>query len=86
MIIANITSNLANLDEQTAKQEAIEQDAKEAATEAAKRLPQARISQLVDMGEVIPDVVVTDPITGGGNPALWIDVPRTGTATPGAPQ
>lgn len=86
VIIANITTNLPGLTEQTAEQESIDKEAKEAATEAAKKLPQARIAQLVDLGDVVPDVVATDPITGEGNPALWIDVPRTGTATPGAPQ
>jgi hypothetical protein len=70
-------------------------EAEEAAKEAAEKLPQARIARLVEIGTVVPDVVVTDPITGGGNPALWLGLPPAdggatppagGATTPGAPK
>jgi hypothetical protein len=57
--------------------EEIEEEAKE----AAEKLPQMRISRLVDLSSAIDDTIITDPVTGGGNPALWLDL----EAGPGSP-
>jgi hypothetical protein len=53
-------------------QETIEEQ-QEAAREAAEKLPQMRISRLIDMSSTIDDVTITDPVTGGGNPSMWMD-------------
>ncbi|MBC7522465.1 MAG: hypothetical protein H7268_15400, partial [Sandarakinorhabdus sp.] len=50
-----------------------EEEQEEAALEAAENLPQMRISRLIDLSSTFDDVTITDPVTGGGNPALWMD-------------
>ena len=54
----------------------------EEAKEAAEKLPQMRISRLVDLSSTIDDVSISDPVTGGGNPALWLDLPAGGGVQP----
>jgi hypothetical protein len=37
------------------------------------KLPIMRTKRLVDLSAAVEDVIITDPVTGGGNPALWLD-------------
>ena len=79
MVVANIVTNLQGLIENTAK---TLEEQEEEAKEAAEKLPQMRISRLVDLSSAIEDVSVADPVTGGGNPALWLDLPVGGGVQP----
>jgi filamentous hemagglutinin family protein len=43
--------------------------------EPAERLPVAMQQRLFDFGPLFRDVDATDPVTSGGNPALWLEQP-----------
>lgn len=56
-----------------------EQVRREAARAAAERLPIVVLQRLIDFGPLFSDPDATDPVTSGGNPALWQDPgPRSG--------
>ena len=79
MAVANIVTNLQGLIENTAE---TPEEQEEEARQAADKLPQMRISRLVDLSSAIEDVSITEPVTGGGNPALWLDLPAGGGVQP----
>ncbi len=53
--------------------------------EAAERLPEPRLARLVDLGTAEFEADVTEPVSAGGNPALWQDTPVPPPASPPAP-
>jgi hypothetical protein len=79
MIVANIGNTVVALTDEVQK---TPEEVEEEAIEAAEKLPQMRISRLVDLSSAIDDVSITDPVTGGGNPALWLDLPAGGGVQP----
>jgi hypothetical protein len=79
-VVAAISTNVAELTE--ANQPTTEEQ-REEAKQAAEKLPQMRISRLIDLSSAIDDVTVSDPVTGDGNPALWIDVPASAAGASG---
>ena len=56
---------------------------REAARAATERLPIVQLQRLIDLGPMFADPDATDPVTSGGNPALWLDTGPSGTPAPG---
>ena len=82
-VVGAIVTNIVNLADKQADE--LDRRADDTGT-AAEKLPQARIARLVDLGESVPDAVITDPVTGDGNPALWLDTLDVGTRPPETPK
>ncbi len=68
-----------NIEELTPEQE----DKREAAQAAAEKLPIVLLQRLIDFSPMFVDPDATDPVTSGGNPALWMDPMPRGVRTPG---
>uniref|UniRef100_UPI0013DC9D56 hypothetical protein n=1 Tax=Sandarakinorhabdus rubra TaxID=2672568 RepID=UPI0013DC9D56 len=47
-----------------------------------ERLPLVLLQRLFDFGPLFSDVDATDPVTSGGNPALWLALPPEPKAQP----
>jgi hypothetical protein len=68
-----------NIEELTPEQE----EQREAAQAAAEKLPIVLLQRLIDFSPLFVDPDATDPVTSGGNPALWMDPMPRGVRTPG---
>ena len=60
-----------------------EEAQREAARAAGERLPILQLQRLIDFGPLFGDPDATDPVTSGGNPALWMDPMPRGVRAPG---
>ncbi|PZN94107.1 MAG: hypothetical protein DCF31_10700, partial [Alphaproteobacteria bacterium] len=69
---AVITINIVELGD---RQAAERREREEALRELFATRPQQRIDTLYDPVEPEPDPDGSDPVTGDGNPALWLDTP-----------
>lgn len=68
-----------NVDALTPEEEA----QREEAQAAAEKLPIVLLQRLIDFSPMFADPDATDPVTSGGNPALWRDPVPTGGPAPG---
>lgn len=60
-----------------------EESQREEAQAAAEKLPIVLLQRLIDFSPMFADPDATDPVTSGGNPALWRDPVPTGAPAPG---
>jgi hypothetical protein len=74
-----VVTIINNVEELTPEQE----KQREAAQEAAEKLPIVLLQRLIDFSPMFVDPDATDPVTSGGNPALWMDPMPRGVRTPG---
>ncbi len=74
-----VVTIINNVEELTPEQE----EQREAAQEAAEKLPIVLLQRLIDFSPLFVDPDATDPVTSGGNPALWMDPMPRGVRTPG---
>ncbi|MFZ4111312.1 MAG: hypothetical protein ACOYKQ_12675, partial [Polymorphobacter sp.] len=86
-VVGNIGNTVSALAEAVqgsseASSEAAAEPASEEAGDAAENLPQTRLNRLVDLSVAIENVQVADPVTGEGNPTLWLDVPADSGVQP----
>ncbi|MEI6487143.1 MAG: hypothetical protein WCO11_12895 [Sphingomonadales bacterium] len=56
---------------------------RETARAAAEKLPIVLLQRLIDFSPLFSDPDATDPVTSGGNPALWREPAPAGTRAPG---
>jgi hypothetical protein len=87
LVVSNIGNTVAALTQgtQASSEAAIEEAAEQAAEEAsdaAENQPQTRLNRLVDLSVAIEDAPITEPITGEGNPTLWLDLPADAGVKP----
>ena len=65
--VAEIATQIADL-----QAHAETEDQRDAA-EPGGATPAARLARLIDVSAVANDAEITEPVTSGGNPALWVD-------------
>ena len=74
-----IVTIVNNIQELTPEQE----EKREAAEAAGEKLPIVLLQRLIDFSPLFVDPDTTDPVTSGGNPALWMDPMPRGVRAPG---
>lgn len=74
-----IVTIVNNIQELTPEQE----EKREAAEAATEKLPIVLLQRLIDFSPLFVDPDTTDPVTSGGNPALWMDPMPRGVRAPG---
>ena len=74
-----IVTIVNNIQELTPEQE----EKREAAEAATEKLPIVLLQRLIDFSPLFVDPDTNDPVTSGGNPALWMDPMPRGVRAPG---
>lgn len=78
-IVQPVVTIVNNIEELTPEQE----EQRAAAQAAAEKLPIVLLQRLIDFSPLFVDPDATDPVTSGGNPALWMDPMPRGVRAPG---
>jgi len=78
-IVQPVVTIVNNIEELTPEQE----EQRAAAQAATEKLPIVLLQRLIDFSPLFVDNDATDPVTSGGNPALWMDPMPRGVRAPG---